>query len=148
VCCPSHAVTERDGKGDREVKSYPINLVRLEERRCVVVGGGDVAHRKVDSLLDADAQQVVVISLRLNDGLAQLQHQGCIQHLSRAYRSGDLKGAYLVVATTDDPAVNRAVWQDAEARGILVNLYVHGQDELGNWVWGGLDSSLHPRQIR
>jgi siroheme synthase-like protein len=104
------------------VKSYPINLVRLKERRCIVVGGGEIARRKVESLLEAGAQQVVVISPRLSDGLAPLRRQGRIRHLSRAYRSGDLEGAFLVIATTDDPAVNRAVWQEAEARGMLVNV--------------------------
>jgi len=104
------------------VKSYPINLVRLEERRCIVVGGGDVARRKVESLLDAGARQVVVISPRLGDGLAQLQRRGRIQHLARAYQPGDLKDAFLVIATTDDPKVNQAVSQEAEAEGILVNV--------------------------
>ncbi len=104
------------------MKSYPINLVGLEQRRCVVVGGGDVARRKVESLLDAGIQQVVVISRRLGDGLAQLQRQGRIQHLARDYRPGDLKGAFLVIATTDDAEVNQAVSQEAEARGLLVNV--------------------------
>jgi siroheme synthase-like protein len=104
------------------VKSYPINLVRLEERRCVVVGGGEIARRKVEALLEAGVQQVVVISPRLDAGLAPLRCQGRIQHLARAYRPGDLESAFLVIATTDDPAVNRAVWQEAEARGILVNV--------------------------
>ena len=104
------------------MKSYPINLVRLEERRCVVVGGGDVAQRKVESLLDAGARQVVVISPRLGDGLTELRRRGRIQHIARGYRPGDLEGAFVVIATTDDPAVNRAVSQEAEANGILVNV--------------------------
>jgi len=104
------------------VKSYPINLVRLEERRCIVVGGGEVARRKVESLLDAGARVVVVVSPHLGDGLAQLRRDGRIQHLARGYRRGDLKGAFVVIATTDDPAVNHAVSQEAEAEGILVNV--------------------------
>jgi len=104
------------------VKSYPINLVRLEERRCIVVGGGEVAFRKVESLLDAGAREVVVISPRLGDGLAQLQRRGRIQHLARGYRAGDLKGAFLAIATTDDPEVNEAISEEAEAGGILVNV--------------------------
>ena len=107
------------------VKSYPINLVRLEERRCVVVGGGDVARRKIESLLDGGARQVVVISPCLGDGLAQLRRRGRIQHLARDYRPGDLKGAFLVIATTNDPEVNEAVSQEAEAEGILVNVADH-----------------------
>jgi siroheme synthase-like protein len=104
------------------VKSYPINLVRLEKKRCVVVGGGDVALRKAQSLLDAGAAQVVVISPRLDDGLSQLQRQERIEHIARGYRPGDLKGAFLVIATTDDPEVNRCVSQEAQAEGILVNV--------------------------
>jgi siroheme synthase-like protein len=104
------------------VKSYPINLVGLEKKRCVVVGGGDVARRKVESLLEAGAQQVVVISPRLDDGLSPLQRQGRIQHIARGYRPGDLKGAFLVIGTTDDPEVNCSVAQEAEAEGILLNV--------------------------
>jgi len=87
-----------------------------------VVGGGDVAQRKVESLLDAGARQVAVISPRLGDGLAELLRRGRIEHIARGYRPGDLEGAFVVIATTDDPAVNRAVSQEAEANGILVNV--------------------------
>ncbi len=104
------------------MKSYPINLVGLEKKRCVVVGGGDVALRKVQSLLDAGALQVIVISPRLDDGLSQLQRQGRIEHIARGYRPGDLKGAFLVIATTDDPEVNSSVSHEAEAEGILLNV--------------------------
>lgn len=104
------------------MKSYPINLVRLEKKRCVVVGGGDVALRKAQSLLHAGALKVVVISPRLDDGLSQLRRQERIEHIARGYRPGDLKGAFLVIATTDDPEVNRSVSQEAEAEGILVNV--------------------------
>jgi siroheme synthase-like protein len=104
------------------LKTYPINLVGLQKKRCVVVGGGDVALRKVQSLLDAGALQVVVISPRLDDGLSQIQRQGHIQHIARGYRPGDLKGAFLAIATTDDPEVNSSVSHEAEAEGILLNV--------------------------
>jgi siroheme synthase-like protein len=103
------------------VKTYPIFLVGLEESRCVVVGGGKVAARKVKALLKADAQ-VTVISPDLCPPLQQLADQGRIEVLGRAYRSGDLREAFLVIAATDDAETNELVWEGAQALGLLVNV--------------------------
>jgi precorrin-2 dehydrogenase/sirohydrochlorin ferrochelatase len=103
------------------VKTYPIFLVDLDEVRCVVVGGGKVAARKVRAMLRADAR-VIVISPHLCEPLRQLAAEGEIEVLDRPYRCGDLKGAFLVVAATDDPAINERVWQEAMALGLLVNV--------------------------
>lgn len=100
---------------------YPIYLSQLHRVLCVVVGGGEVAERKVSSLLEAQAK-VKVISPTLTEGLRQLAARGAIDHLARAYQDGDLEGAFLAIAATDDPATNRAVFQEAEARKILVNV--------------------------
>jgi len=100
---------------------YPITLVHLHHTRCVVVGGGTVAARKVDGLRAADAR-VVVISPVLCEPLEELAAQGEIEAVRRAYRVGDLEGALLVIAATDDPGVNQRVWEEAQARDILVNV--------------------------
>lgn len=103
------------------MSGYLIYLSQLHRVLCVVVGGGEVAERKVSSFLEAQAK-VKVISPTLTEGLRQLVAKGAIDHLPRAYQDGDLEGAFLAIAATDDPAANRAIFQEAQARKILVNV--------------------------
>jgi siroheme synthase-like protein len=103
------------------MKAYPIYLVGMDRRRAVVVGGGPVAERKVNDLLEAGAQ-VTLVSPALTPALHALSQAGCIETLRRPYRPGDLAGAFLVVAATDDPQVNQQVWREAEERACLVNV--------------------------
>jgi precorrin-2 dehydrogenase/sirohydrochlorin ferrochelatase len=104
------------------LRSYPINLVGLADKRCVVVGGGEIAQRKVKSLLEAGAERVVVISPRLTQRLRALLQAKRIEHRPRGYRQGDLEGAFVVIAATGDPDVNRDVWQEAQKRSLLINV--------------------------
>ena len=94
---------------------YPVDLV-VEGRRCVVVGGGTVAARKVEGLVAAGAE-VVVIAPEI-DGQIRSLGVGLVE---RAYRGGDLDGAWLAIAATDDPAVNRAIRADADQAQVWVN---------------------------
>jgi precorrin-2 dehydrogenase/sirohydrochlorin ferrochelatase len=80
-----------------------------------------VAARKVEALLAADAQ-VTVISPQLCDRLQRLAAAHRIGVLDRPYRRGDLRGALLVIAATDQPEINERVWQEAQALGLLVNV--------------------------
>ncbi|OLC89074.1 MAG: precorrin-2 dehydrogenase, partial [Gemmatimonadetes bacterium 13_1_40CM_3_66_12] len=98
---------------------YPAFL-DLRGRRAVVVGGGAVAEQKVTGLLDAGAR-VTVVGPIVSPLLAKLAIAGSITLAPRPYRPGDLAGAFLAIAATDDRAVNRAVWAEAEARGVLLN---------------------------
>jgi precorrin-2 dehydrogenase/sirohydrochlorin ferrochelatase len=104
------------------LRSYPVNLVGLADRRCIVVGGGEVAQRKVESLLEAGAERVVVISPRLTHKLRALLQANRIEHRPRGYQQGDLEGAFVVIAATHDPDVNRDVWQEAQERRLLINV--------------------------
>ncbi len=97
------------------MSSLPV-MLRVVGRRCVVVGGGAVACRRAGALHEAGAQ-VVVIGSDIEDRVASLAHR---VH-RRAYQPGDLESACLVVVATDDPAVNQAVAQEAQERGIWVN---------------------------
>jgi len=103
------------------MESYPICLVGLERRRTVVVGGGHVAVRKVEGLLEAGAD-VTVISPTFRPELVALSEAGRVTVVSRSYRVGDLAGAFLVFAATGDAQVNQAVWREAERCGCLVNV--------------------------
>ena len=99
---------------------YPLFL-DVAGRRCVVVGGGEVAARKVRGLLEAGAH-VTLITPACSPALARLAAERDVERLERAYRPGDLQGAALAVAAAGDAAVNRAVWQEATALGIPVNV--------------------------
>ena len=99
---------------------YPIFL-NLEGKKCVVVGGGEVALRKVRALLDSGAG-VVVVSPTLNSGLAQLARVETISLISREYEPKDLKDAVIVVAATDIAEVNQNIAKKARKHGILVNV--------------------------
>ncbi len=102
------------------MKYYPICL-RIEGRRCLVIGGGKVAERKVRGLLDSGAR-VVVISPELSDGLAKLREEGTIAWEARGYQTGDVAGFFLVMAATDDPLVQDLAQADAERHRILLNV--------------------------
>jgi precorrin-2 dehydrogenase/sirohydrochlorin ferrochelatase len=93
----------------------------LRGQECVVVGGGEVAAGKVLGLLPCGAR-VRVISPEAHPHIRRLAGRGTIRWESRDYRSGDLDGAFLAVAATDEPAVNDAVYRDAVAGRVLVNV--------------------------
>lgn len=99
---------------------YPIYL-NLQNRPCVVVGGGTIAEGKVNGLLEAEAN-VTVIAPEVNPGLAELASLGRLNWQERHYQPGDLAGAYLAISATDDRDVNTQVWQEAQDRGIPVNV--------------------------
>lgn len=112
---------------ETRAKPYPIVLTQLEQARCVVVGGGEVAARKIRALLDSSAN-VTVISPELQPQLAEWRDAGQILHEARPYQSGDLLGAFLVIAATDRRDVNAAVVAEARERGLLCNV----ADDPGN----------------
>ncbi|BFH12370.1 bifunctional precorrin-2 dehydrogenase/sirohydrochlorin ferrochelatase [Paenibacillus melissococcoides] len=105
---------------DEPCPLYPM-MLRLAGRRCVVIGGGSVAARKVSSLL-ASGAEVTVVSPRLTPELGRLAHEGRIACRERDYEPADVEGALLVFAATDRPAVNERVAEDARRAGALVNL--------------------------
>lgn len=96
-------------------------MLDLRGRRCVVVGGGAVAARKVARLLRAGAR-VRAIAPSFGAELRELARGGSIELLERVFQAGDLQEASLVFAATSDSDTNRAVLEEARARGVLVNL--------------------------
>ena len=94
---------------------YPVNLV-LDGRSCLVVGGGRVALRKVEGLL-ACGGRVTVVAPSMDAELRGLP----VTLVERAWQPADLDGMWLVIAATDDPAVNGAVYAEGERRGVWVN---------------------------
>lgn len=97
---------------------YPIHL-QLQSRRCVVVGGGKVAERKVIGLRSAGAS-VVIIAPEATPALQALAEEGEIVWRREWYGVGHLDGVFLVIACTDSREVNLAVTREAQERNLLV----------------------------
>ncbi len=107
-------------RGNQVYPYYPIFL-SISGQRCVVVGGGLVALRKVTALLEHGAK-VEVISPDLCPELRQMAERRTISLLPRGYASGDLQGAFIAIAATDDDKINRKLSEEARKMGVLVNV--------------------------
>ena len=102
------------------MRYYPIFL-DIRNRNCLVVGGGEVGTRKVNTLMACGAK-VTVISPVISPQLTTLCDQGQIVAKSRTYRHTDLDGMFLVISATDDDALNRSISREAEHRQMLCNI--------------------------
>jgi uroporphyrin-III C-methyltransferase/precorrin-2 dehydrogenase/sirohydrochlorin ferrochelatase len=98
--------------------SYPVNL-DLQGRRCVVVGGGKIAEDKIKGLLEAGAN-VRIIAPELTAGLEELLANNQVEVDRKCYSTGDLDGAFLAIAATDDTATNAVVFAEAEELKVLL----------------------------
>ena len=99
---------------------YPI-MVEVEDREVVVVGGGEVAARKVQGLVEAGAR-VRVVAPEVCERIARAVHQGAVEWVAKRFEPSDLAGAVLAVSAADSEEVNRAVAVAARDRGVLVNV--------------------------
>ncbi|MCK5516137.1 MAG: bifunctional precorrin-2 dehydrogenase/sirohydrochlorin ferrochelatase, partial [Desulfobulbaceae bacterium] len=95
--------------------------LEITEKLCIVIGGGKVAERKVSGLLTAKAL-VRVISPQLTRLLRQWTEEKRIDWLNRGYQQGDLAGAMLVFAATDNRKIQKAVTREAQQAGQMVNI--------------------------
>ncbi len=100
---------------------YYAAWLRLDGCRCVVVGGGRVAERKIGKLLQSGAK-VTVISPAVTPRIQQWSESGRVTWHERGYGEGDIAGARIVFAATDDRALNRRVFAAADAAGKWVNV--------------------------
>jgi len=99
---------------------YPVFL-NLKGRTCLVVGGGEVAARKVSLLVESGAR-VKVVSPRFNNSIKSLEGQGDIKIEKRPFETGDLDGVFLAIAATSDKKINYQVAVESERRNILINV--------------------------
>lgn len=106
-------------KGEQPSSYYPLFL-NISGKKCVVVGGGQVALRKVRTLLEHSAR-VDVISPDLCLELVHLAEGGSVRVLNREYRAGDLADAFVAIAATDNKEVNQQIVQEARRNRVLVN---------------------------
>ncbi|MGV0005946.1 MAG: siroheme synthase CysG [Candidatus Porifericomitaceae bacterium WSBS_2022_MAG_OTU9] len=104
----------------KDTTGYPVFL-DLKDKHCLVVGGGEVALRKTERLLKAEAK-VTVVAPQLCPQLQRLAGQGGIVHSNKSFAAEDLAEMVLVVAATEKQDVNRQVHQAASTAGILINV--------------------------
>lgn len=102
------------------MKYYPVCL-DIKGRNCVIIGGGRVAERKVNGVLACHGL-VTVISPDLTEKLQNLAADGTISWKKRPYQHGDIQGAFMVIAATDDPKAQDEVFSEAEKYNILLNV--------------------------
>ena len=102
------------------VNYYPIYL-DITNRRCIVVGGGDVAERKVNRLLECGAN-VVVIGKKLTPGLETMKRAGRIDHIDGDYDDAYIHDAFLVIGATDRDEINAEISKNVRDKGGLVNI--------------------------
>jgi len=95
-------------------------FVKLRDRLCVVVGGGDVAEAKIPGLLEAGAK-VRVIAPEVTEAISAWAKDGRLDWAPRKFGPGDLSGAFVVIAATSVLGVNQDVFHEADAQGILCN---------------------------
>lgn len=98
---------------------YPV-LLKLEGKRCVVIGGGWETEQRVRGLAEAGAD-VTLIAPAAPEESARLAREGRIRWVAREYEAGDLEGAFLAIACRGDRSRNAEIWSEAEARGIPCN---------------------------
>ena len=107
-------------KSNSETIYYPVFL-NVKGRKCAVIGGGQVALRKVTTLLEGGAK-VKVISPELCPELTHLASTKKINVLNREYRKGDLNGIFVAIAATDSSIINQQIVAEAREKSVLVNV--------------------------
>jgi precorrin-2 dehydrogenase/sirohydrochlorin ferrochelatase len=121
VCQYRRGICDQSCVRDMLAVPFYIACLRLDGRRCLVVGGGEIGLEKVEGLLVCGAA-VTLVAPAVHEELEALAAEGSIVWARREYEPGDLEGAFLVIAATGDSEVNIAVHEHAEARAMLVNV--------------------------
>ncbi len=99
---------------------YPVYL-NLEGKLCVIIGGGTIAEGKIAKLLEAGAR-ITLISPDATPFIQAAAKRGELEWRQRKYQPGDLEGAFIGVAATDVHAVSLQIFEEAEERGVLLNV--------------------------
>ena len=103
------------------MRYYPI-YVNLHGKRCLVVGAGQVGRRKIATLAECGAQEILVIDLAPAEACAELLSHPAVVFACRPYETTDLDGRFLVIASTDDEALNWRISRECAERGIPCNI--------------------------
>ncbi|MEX1141523.1 MAG: bifunctional precorrin-2 dehydrogenase/sirohydrochlorin ferrochelatase [Thermoleophilaceae bacterium] len=100
---------------------FYIACLKLEGRKCLVVGGGDIGLEKVEGLLACNGD-VTLVAPDAVEELRSLADEGSIRWERREYEPADLEGSFMAIAATSDTDVNIRIYDEAEKRAMLVNV--------------------------
>ncbi|MEW9668924.1 bifunctional precorrin-2 dehydrogenase/sirohydrochlorin ferrochelatase [Ammoniphilus sp. 3BR4] len=95
------------------MKSYPL-MIKLDGKRCLIVGGGQVAERKIKGLLQTGAE-ILVVCIQCTERIREWAEQGKLHLVLRAFREEDVQDAMVIIAATDKPEINLQVYRAASA---------------------------------
>jgi precorrin-2 dehydrogenase/sirohydrochlorin ferrochelatase len=121
VCQYRRGICDQTCVKDMLATPFYIACLKLTNRRCVVVGGGEIGLEKVEGLLACNGR-VVLIAPEAEPELERLAAEGSIEWIRREYETGDLEATFIAIAATNDTDVNIRVYDDAEKRAMLVNV--------------------------
>jgi len=121
VCQLRRGICDQSCVRDMLRTPFYIACLRLKGRRCLVVGGGEVGLEKVEGLLACDGE-VTLVAPEAHPELVHLALEGSIQWERREFQAEDLDGCLIAIAATADTDVNISVFEEAEARAMLVNV--------------------------
>ena len=99
---------------------YPVCL-NLTGKKCLVFGGGPIAEDKIAKFQSSGAQ-ITIVSPTVTPNLQAWAHRGDFQWQPREYQAGDMEGAFLSIAATNDRQVNHEIFQESERLGVLMNV--------------------------
>lgn len=137
-------------------KSYFPLFVDISEKKILVIGGGNIAMRRIETLLEF-ADNITTVAPKITDRLMKLSQEKQIHWVNDVYREEMLEGSDLVLAATDDEACNEKIVEDCKKRGILVNashkkelcdFYFPGIIKQGNLVVGFNSSGSSHREVK
>jgi precorrin-2 dehydrogenase / sirohydrochlorin ferrochelatase len=103
-----------------EYRYYPVSL-DLKDKKCLVIGGGKVAERKIIALLECKAM-VYVVSPKVTSYVDNLANKGKIYLEKRTYQKSDIKDSFLVIGATDDELVNKEIAINCNIDNVLLNI--------------------------
>ena len=101
-------------------KYYPM-MLNIENKECVIIGGGDIAYRKILELIEYGAS-IKLVSPSINEDIKSLVHKKSINYIEDKYDKAYVENAYIVVASTNDSRVNNQIFIDCTDKKILVNV--------------------------
>jgi len=111
---------ERNQIGATMSSLFPM-FVKLEGKRCLVVGAGKVGEPKIHGLIDTGAR-IHVIALEASEAVHEWANAGKITLEVRAFDAGDLEGTFLTVVATPSRVLNGSIYREAQRRGVLCNV--------------------------
>jgi precorrin-2 dehydrogenase / sirohydrochlorin ferrochelatase len=121
VCQYRRGICDQTCVRDMLETPFYIACLKLTGRRCLVVGGGEIGLEKVEGLMACDGDVTLVAPDAVPE-LQELAREGSLRWERREYRPEDLERAFMVIACTDDTDINIGIYNDAEARAMLVNV--------------------------